>query len=292
MEKILGIIASPRKLGNSEILVKAIVRELGPQYQLNLLRLSDFTIKPCIGCYQCLFKGKCVLDDDLGAIIDALADCDAFILAVPTYFLGANARLKDLLDRGLSFYARAQELWHKPSVAVGIAGIAGKEGSTRLDIHRFQKIMLSKAKATRILYGALPGEIFLDAANRQAVKEMAAALTGAAEPPTPVACPLCGGDTFRFLDETRVRCMLCSNPGRVMTDGGALRFEIDKTGHDLFFADEIALTHQSWLMDMKARFLENKAQLKAISADYRQDGHWIKPVRDDVPSDADPEHQR
>ena len=291
MEKILGIIASPRKLGNSEILAKAIVREMGPQYQLNLLRLSDFTLKPCIGCYQCLFKGKCVLDDDLGIVVDALADCDAFILSVPTYFLGANARLKDLLDRGLSFYARAPELWHKPSVAVGIAGIAGKEGSTRLDIHRFQKIMLSQVKATRILYGALPGEVFLDAANRQAVKEMAAALTGAAEPPTSVACPLCGGDTFRFLDETRVRCMLCSNPGRMVIDGGAPRFEIEKTGHDLFFAEEIAMAHHSWLLDMKARFLENKAQLKAISADYRKDGHWIKPLRNEPALGAEAESQ-
>lgn len=283
MKKLLGIIGSPRKLGNSEILVKAISREIGTDHDLSLLRLSDFSIKPCIGCYQCLFKGKCVLDDDLGAVIDALADCDAFILAVPTYFLGANARLKDLLDRGLSFYGRAEQLWHKPSVAVGIAGIAGKEGSTRLDIHRFQKIMLSKVKATRILYGALPGEVFLSAENRQAVKEMAAALTGAAEPPTPVACPLCGGDTFRFLDAERVRCMLCSNPGRMVTDGGIPRFEIDKSGHDLFFADEIALAHQSWLMDMKERFLKNKARLKEISGEYRKDGHWIKPVPPEAP---------
>jgi multimeric flavodoxin WrbA len=278
MKKLLGIIGSPRKLGNSEILVKAISREIGADHDLSLLRLSDFSIRPCIGCYQCLFKGKCVIDDDLGAVIDALADCDAFILAVPTYFLGANARLKDLLDRGLSFYARAEQLWHKPSVAVGIAGIAGKEGSTRLDIHRFQKIMLSEVKATRILYGALPGEVFLSEENRQAVKELAAALIGEADPPTPVACPLCGGDTFRFMDGYRVRCMLCSNPGRMVTEDGAPRFEIEKTGHDLFFADEIALTHQSWLMDMKERFLKNKARLKEISGEYRKDGRWIKPA--------------
>lgn len=277
MKKLLGIIGSPRKLGNSEILVKAISREIGTGHDLNLLRLSDFNIKPCIGCYQCLFKGKCVLNDDLGTVIDALADCDAFILAVPTYFLGANARLKDLLDRGLSLYARAAELWHKPSVAVGIAGIAGKEGCTRLDIHRFQKIMLSKVKATRILYGALPGEVFLSEENQRAVKELAAALTGHAEPPTPVACPLCGGDTFRFIDAARVRCMLCSNPGRMVMEDGAPRFEIDKTGHDLFFADEIALAHQSWLMDMKERFLKNKTRLKEISGEYRKDGNWIKP---------------
>ncbi|MFH1983731.1 MAG: flavodoxin family protein [Pseudomonadota bacterium] len=283
MKKLLGIIGSPRKLGNSEILVKAISREIGTDHDLSLLRLSDFRIMPCIGCYQCLFKGKCVLDDDMGAVIDALADCDAFILAVPTYFLGANARLKDLLDRGLSFYARAEQLWHKPSVAVGIAGIAGKEGCTRLEIHRFQKIMLSEVKATRILYGALPGEVFLSEENRQAVKELATALIGPAEPPTPVACPLCGGDTFRFLDTERVRCMLCSNPGRMVTDGGVPRFEIDKTGHDLFFADEIALAHQSWLMDMKERFLKNKAQLKEISGEYRKDGHWIKPAAKETP---------
>lgn len=278
MKRLLGIIGSPRKLGNSEIVVKAISREIGADHELNMLRLSDFNIQPCIGCYQCLFKGKCVLKDDVNIIIDALAACDAFVLAVPTYFLGANAVLKSLLDRGLSFYARATELWHKPSVAIGIAGIPGKEGSTRLDIHRFQKIMLSEVKATRILYGALPGEVFLNEENRQSVKEMAAALTGAADPPTPVACPLCGGNTFQFLDATTIRCMLCSNPGRMVVEDGRPRFDIDKTGHDLFFADEIALAHQSWLMDMKRRFLENKATLKEISGTFRKHGQWIRPA--------------
>jgi multimeric flavodoxin WrbA len=71
MKKILGIVVSPRKLGNSEIMVKEISKHVEVPHELNLIRLSDFNIQSCRGCYQCLFKeGKCVLDDDLYEILD------------------------------------------------------------------------------------------------------------------------------------------------------------------------------------------------------------------------------
>ncbi len=46
----------------------------------------------------------------------------------PTYFLGANASLKRLLDRGLSFYAHIDAPLGKTAVGVAIAGVAGLEG--------------------------------------------------------------------------------------------------------------------------------------------------------------------
>ena len=56
MKNVLGIIASPRRMGNSEILVKEISSNIPEPHRLNLLRLSDFNIKPCRACYLCLFK--------------------------------------------------------------------------------------------------------------------------------------------------------------------------------------------------------------------------------------------
>ena len=77
MKEILGIIGSPRKLGNCEIMVKEISRQISITHELQLLRLQDFNILPCIGCYHCLFKeGQCVLDDDLKTITKAVVDAD------------------------------------------------------------------------------------------------------------------------------------------------------------------------------------------------------------------------
>ncbi len=104
MKKILGIIGSPRKLGNCEIMVKEISSQLTIPHELNLLRLQDFNILPCRGCYNCLFKTEhCILEDDLNMVIQAMAEADAYIVSAPTYFLGINASLKMLTRQRLIF---------------------------------------------------------------------------------------------------------------------------------------------------------------------------------------------
>jgi len=66
MKKILGIIGSPRKPGNCEIMVKTVSRHIPEEHELRLLRLADFDLRPCKGCYRCLMKDKtCILKDDI-----------------------------------------------------------------------------------------------------------------------------------------------------------------------------------------------------------------------------------
>lgn len=278
MKTVLGIVASPRRLGNCEMMVKEIAANLALPHELKLLRLHDFAIGPCRACYHCLFgEEQCVIDDDLDRVLEAILASDALILAAPTYFLGANAVLKRFLDRGLSFYAHIDRLWGKPAVGVGIAGIKGKEGYTRLAVQSFLKLLMTDVKDTRIAYGALPGEVFLNAANLRLAASLADALFG--EKPTSQApdCPLCGGDTFRFLEDGRVRCMLCSNTGTMATDAKGPRFQIERGAHELFLTREDARTHLEWLRSMKARFMEKKTELKQVSARYRKAGEWVRP---------------
>ncbi len=279
METILGIIASPRKLGNCEITVKAVARHISRPHELELIRLSDFDIRPCKGCYACLFKeGGCVIKDDLNVVWDALARADALIAAAPTYFLGPNAALKCLLDRGLSLHAHLDRVWGKPALGIGIAGIDGKEGYTRLGIQNFLKFLMADVKTVSIMYGALPGEIFFNAENQETVKRLAGALfQPKGEEKETGTCPVCGGDTFRFLGEDRVRCMLCSNVGTVgIADAGPV-LNLKPGGVEMFLTRAHAVEHKKWLRGMKARFLENKDRLKKISIDYLKDGSWIKP---------------
>lgn len=278
MKKILGIIGSPRKLGNCEIMVKEIGRQIKTPHELRLLRLAEFNLLPCRGCYACLFKEeRCIQQDDFQGVLDAILEADALIVAAPAYFLGANASLKRLLDRGLAFYAHIDKLWGKPAVGIAVAGIPGKEGHTLLGIQNFLKMTLTEIKHTRICYGALPGEIFLNQQNTQAAADLAAALFA----PTPgkkgPACPLCGGDTFRFLGEDRVVCQLCSNSGTFHMEAFGPVFRIHKSGHELFLSKREALHHKDWLLQMKARYLEQKEKLKEITLAYRKPEEWIRP---------------
>lgn len=281
MKTVLGIIGSPRKLGNCEIAVKAVSRCIEEPHQLKLLRITDFDIRPCKGCYTCLFKeGRCVHEDDLSKIWEALFDADALIVAAPTYFLGPNAALKQILDRGLSLLPRIEDLWGKPAVGIGIAGIPEKEGYTLLGIQSFLKLLMTDIRQCEILYGALPGEIFLNTANQTRLAGMAAALFNPPSDPEGPFCPVCHGDTFRFMGDGRIRCMLCSNPGTWRLIEGRPVFEIEPGSHEMFLSKESAVRHREWLKGMKARFLEQKDQLKKIGVDFLNDGTWLKPSRD------------
>jgi len=279
MKKILGIIASPRRLGNSEIMVKEIGRNIPVPHELKLLRLSEFNIQLCKGCYRCLFDEKgCPQDDDFYAVLNAILAADAIIVAVPAYFLGPNACLKQFMDRGLAFYAHTEKLWGKPSVGIGIAGIKGKEGYTLLGIESFLSIMLTDIKQSLIVYGALPGEVFLNEENKKTASDLANVLFSEAAEKTGPRCPLCDGATFRFLDNDNVRCMLCSNSGTFIMENGRPAFQIEQGHHEMFLSKEGVLRHGKWLRGMKNRFIEQKNELREVTGPYRKEGNWIKPA--------------
>jgi multimeric flavodoxin WrbA len=279
VKKIVALIGSPRKLGNSELMAKEISRHIAASHTLQLIRLPAMDIRPCRACYTCLFDEKgCPQEDDFSQILAAILEADGLIVSAPTYFLSANASLKVLLDRGLALYAHYDRLWGKPSVAVAVAGIPGMEGFTKLCLESALRAMGTRLKASGVVYGALPGEVFMNEENRQVAKAFAAALFD----PTPDwqsvpwRCDACGGDTFRFLGPDQVRCMTCSSPGQVLIDEGRLTLSVKAPEDHFFLTLEGAHRHRHWLQGMKKRFLEKKDALKTICLDYREDGDWLK----------------
>jgi len=269
MKRILGIIGSPRKLGNCEVFTKELCRQLGEGHELRLLRLAELDIQPCRGCYRCLYGAKCPIDDDLQPALEALAEADAYIVAVPAYFLGANSSLKRLLDRGLSFYGIKERLWGKPSIALAFAGIAGKEGTTLLSAQSFLKCLLSDIKASETIYAALPGEVLFEAEGLAAAKRLASSLFGVALKAEGPRCPLCGGDCFRFMGAGRARCLLCGNEGGFAVEGGEPVFDIRSQGHDLFLDREAAVLHEAWLRQMKERFFAELPRIRRVREEYK-----------------------
>jgi NAD(P)H-dependent FMN reductase len=278
MKKILGIIGSPRGLGNCEIMVKEISRNIDVNHELLLLRLSEFNVLPCRGCYSCLFgKNRCILDDDLYKILDAISASDALIVAAPTYVFSVNSSLKRFTDRFLSFFPYIDELWGRPSVGVGIAGVESNQGHTLLGIHHFLKALFTDKKKSLMIFGALPGEIFLNEANKRMAAELASALFGPAPIRKQPCCPLCGENVFQFFSDNRVQCMLCSNTGTMAIESGQPVFKIDKCNLSLLLSKEDALKGRELLRSMKKDFMEKKTRLAEISARYFNGGTWIRP---------------
>jgi multimeric flavodoxin WrbA len=274
MKRLIALVASPRKPGNGELFMRAVAKELGTDWELEIIRLMECDIRPCKACYSSLFE-KCPQKDDMQKIISRVISADAVAITAPTYFLGANSLLKKFIDRGLMFYSILEKIWGKPMVSVTTAGIEGMEGYAKLMVDSAVKIMGGKLLASVVVYGAFPGEAVLGEKNRNLVRGVANAILNG-KPFVPVeasvVCPLCGGDSFRFLDNSRVRCLLCSNTGHYRIENGGITIAIEPGEHQLFASLKDALDHAEWLRSMKKRFLEVRNQLKPVVQEHIKTG--------------------
>lgn len=136
MMRVLAIIGSPRKHGNTYEAVQRVESELRAlgQVEVEYLCLSDRDLKLCRGCRVCFGRGEdhCPHDDDMLSIRDKMIAADGLILSSPTYTMAVSALFKNLIDR-LSF------LCHRPGLfrnvlAVATTGVAG-EGTVLRYMH-------------------------------------------------------------------------------------------------------------------------------------------------------------
>ena len=98
--KAIGIVGSPRKNGNTEILTRHTLKAIAEAgLDTELIRLAGRDIRPCDACMACRQEERCPIDDDLLPIYNKMKEADAVILASPVYFGSANALLKALMDR-------------------------------------------------------------------------------------------------------------------------------------------------------------------------------------------------
>lgn len=112
--RVLGISTSPRREGNSEMLLRqtlAGAQEAGAIVEH--LRLCDYRIEGCRECYDCLGQGQCSIQDDYQPILDRMLEADRLVLATPVFFMTVSAQAKLLIDRGQCLWVRHTVL-HKP----------------------------------------------------------------------------------------------------------------------------------------------------------------------------------
>lgn len=100
MSKVVVLMGSPRNGGNTEILAKAFCEGARRKNDVELIKVCDFNVSPCIGCNKCFGEGNnCVQQDDMRIIFDAVAKADVLVIASPIYFYGISAQLKAVVDR-------------------------------------------------------------------------------------------------------------------------------------------------------------------------------------------------
>lgn len=131
--KILAFDGSPRKNGNTHLLLDAFLAEIagraGPHDHISRCDLTDGTlwdIGPCLGCDRCA-GGTCVQKDAMQELYPQLRDADIVALAAPVYFYGLPAQVKCMIDRCQLFF----NLSYRGSPIPHTAPCAGEQGVLR-----------------------------------------------------------------------------------------------------------------------------------------------------------------
>ena len=130
MIKIIGIVGSPRRGGNTEILVKEALKAVAEkEIETELITLAGKEIKPCDGCRQCRDKKiDCHIKDDLQPIFQKMLEADGIILATPVYVGSATAQTKALIDRvAYLSLAKDRPLENKVGAPIVVGRRAGQD---------------------------------------------------------------------------------------------------------------------------------------------------------------------
>ena len=106
-QAFLALASSPRKGGNSERLLAECLKPIADAgVSVELLRICDLNIAPCLNCGGCDKEGQCVIDDDMQMLFTKFEESPALIVSAPVFFMGLPAQLKAAIDRCQAIWVR------------------------------------------------------------------------------------------------------------------------------------------------------------------------------------------
>jgi multimeric flavodoxin WrbA len=174
--KVVAFNGSPRKDGNTTILINHVFRELEKEgVETELVQLSDKEIHGCIACYKC-FENKdqrCAVKTDLAnECIEKMIEADGIILGSPVYFTDVTAEMKALIDRA-GFVSIANGGMYKNKVGAVVVAVRRSGATHTLDTmsHFFlagQMIIIGRS----IAVGRDKGDVEKDKEGMQGVETL------------------------------------------------------------------------------------------------------------------------
>jgi len=136
--KVLGINGSPRKAGNTGLLIREVFKSLEAKgIKTEFFQLGGKKVNGCIACMKCrkAADGRCHQKNDvINLCIEKMLEADAIIIGSPVYFSDLTAQTKALIEvAGYAIRGIGNPLKHKPGAAVIAVRRAGA-------IHAFDSI--------------------------------------------------------------------------------------------------------------------------------------------------------
>lgn len=277
--RILGLIGSYRKLGNTEVLVKEALMEaqsLGAE--VNVLRLTDVRVEPCKGCMACAFKQEeCQIPDDWRAFRDKIAQSDAVILGAPTYLLGPAGIIKMITDRNIAFQAGTLSLATKPGAIISVSGIRRWEPFTLPMLNVFMLTSGLKLIDQVMFYAQGPGEILLDDSAMERARKVGSNIFEAAGKPAEERvylgdeglCPACHQNLF-LVKNGVLECALCEAKAgfKSVNNETKLVFDPETLKGHRWSENALLERFSSAVLPSGPRFMEERDEIRKRSRKY------------------------
>jgi multimeric flavodoxin WrbA len=106
VKRVLGIVGSPRRKGNTDILVDEALRGASDAgAAVDKVVLNELEMAPCEACDACADTGECIIADAMQDLFRRMEQSQVWVLGTPVYWWGPSAQFKTFMDR---WYAQVQ----------------------------------------------------------------------------------------------------------------------------------------------------------------------------------------
>jgi len=176
MHKVIGIVGSPRQVGNTRYLVNEALETLKKEgVETELILLAEKKIAPCEACNACAELLNCQIEDDFQDIFEKMKAADGIIIGSPVYFGSATPQIMALLDRAGYVGLKTRAFERKAGAAIAVARRAGANFTfAQLNYFFFINGMIVPGSTYwNVGYGRAPEEVQNDEEAIRTVRNMA-----------------------------------------------------------------------------------------------------------------------
>jgi multimeric flavodoxin WrbA len=177
--KVIGINGSPRKSGNTAILINTVFAELEKEgIETEFIQLGGKQVHGCTACGKCgeVKNGRCQIKNDfLNEVIAKMVEADGIILGSPVYYADITTEMKALIDvSGYVTGSNGGVLRRK----VGVAVIAERRGGA---LHAFEtlnnffltnQMIVPGSSYWNFAIGVAPGDVLKDEEGMQTMRTL------------------------------------------------------------------------------------------------------------------------
>ncbi|MFC2006086.1 flavodoxin family protein [Chloroflexota bacterium] len=294
--KILGLVGSRRKLGNSELLVKEalkVARDEGASVEI--MRTTDLYVQECNGCMACIIrKQPCRLKDDISFLGEKLDAADGLVVAAPSYHHHAPASMMMLDYRLLGLVMDRTP--RKKAISIGLAAIHIHAGEIVPNINYFIREAGFEVINSMLAISAGPGEVLIperaDIPKEvgRMTRDLVFALKGEESRLSPYVnklrvfnaraegdtlyteencCPYCFSQAFSFISPTELQCIYChvTTPGMVSKDGDVAKLDFGSWSKEAVFQGR-EKHHSNWVTPTGGWFQQRREEINALREQY------------------------